>query len=92
MRASLPGRNLLIMEDSWTTRDLPVLRKIIDVMASPGTYANEGDLIGTANLDRDGVRSALVSLDDQGLIVKGELGLGGMYVEEITSVGYARAR
>ncbi|WP_431042187.1 hypothetical protein ACQUSR_09870 [Streptomyces sp. P1-3] len=81
------------MGNSWIERDLPVLRKIIEVMGQSGIYAHEGDLVGTAGLSEEGARAALVSLGDQGLIVTGTHGLNSAYlhVEAITVEGHERA-
>lgn len=59
------------MEDTWTNRDLPVLRAAVEIYDQSGQQASANELANVCGLDDDTVQSALRALYRQPYFEKG---------------------
>jgi hypothetical protein len=52
-------------EDTWTTRDLPVLRAVVDIYDRTGDAVDANEIEATVGLDKDTVQRALRALNTE---------------------------
>lgn len=53
------------MEDTWTTRDLPVLRAIVEIYEETGEAVRPSRIVEYTDLDKDTVQAALRALHSE---------------------------
>lgn len=74
---SVGGRNVLVMADTWDSRDLPILRAAVELYDQTGRNPSAAELGAACGLDKDTVQRALRALYREPFFEEGVTSWGG---------------